>query len=51
MSQQSVTTAQILELTDCADPQDIRVLSLRSQQLRQCLATVAQCVNLVILYL
>lgn len=41
----------MLELTDCDDPQDIRVLSLRGRQLRQCLQTVSQAENLTILYM
>jgi hypothetical protein len=46
-----ITTDMMLELTDCDDPQDIRVLSLRGRQLRQCLQTVSQAENLTILYM
>lgn len=41
----------MLELTDCDDPQEIRVLSLRGRQLRTCLQTVGECQNLSILYM
>lgn len=47
----NVTEELLLELTDCENLEDIRVISLRNRQCRQCLNVLSGCKNLNILYL
>jgi Leucine-rich repeat (LRR) protein len=51
MLNNTVTEELLLELTDCEHLEDIRVVSLRNRQLKQCLKCLAECTNLNILYL
>ena len=46
-----VTESLLLRLTECESLSEIRVLSLRNQQLSECLKTLAQCENLTVAYL
>jgi Leucine-rich repeat (LRR) protein len=46
-----VTESLLLRLTECDSLQEIRVISLRNQQLTGCLKTLAKCENLTIAYL
>lgn len=47
----TVTEELLLELTDCDHLEDIRVISLRNRQVKQCLKCLAGASNLTILYL
>ena len=46
-----VTESLLLRLTECDSLQEIRVISLRNQQLTGCLKTLSKCENLTIAYL
>ena len=46
-----VTDALLLRLTECETLSEIRVISLRNQQLTGCLKTLSKCENLTIAYL
>jgi hypothetical protein len=46
-----VTEALLLRLTECESLTEIRVISLRNQQLTGCLKTLSKCENLTIAYL
>lgn len=46
-----VTESLLLRLTECETLQEIRVISLRNQQLTGCLKTLSKCENLTIAYL
>lgn len=48
---QMVTEGLLLKLTECEDLSEIRVISLRNQQLTTCLKTLSTCENLTIAYL
>jgi Leucine-rich repeat (LRR) protein len=41
----------LLKNTDCETLEEIRVISLRNQQITQCLKILSRCENLTILYL
>ena len=41
----------LLKNTDCETLEEIRVISLRNQQITQCLRVLSRCENLTILYL
>jgi Leucine-rich repeat (LRR) protein len=47
----SVTEELLLELTDCEHLEDIRVVSLRNRNIKQCLKCLTGANNLNILYL
>ena len=47
----NVTEELLLELTDCENLEDVRVISLRNRQCKQCLKVLSGCVNLNIVYL
>lgn len=47
----NVTEELLLELTDCEHLEDVRVISLRNRQCRQCLKVLSSCQNLSIVYL
>jgi len=51
MNNSIVTEELLLELTDCENLDQIKVVSLRSRQLKHCLKCLADCPNLTILYL
>jgi Leucine-rich repeat (LRR) protein len=51
MNNSIVTEELLLELTDCEHLDQIKVVSLRSRQLKHCLKCLADCPNLTILYL
>lgn len=46
-----VSEELLLELTDCECLEDVRVVSLRNRQCRQCLQVLSQCPALTIVYL
>ena len=46
-----VTEALLLRLTECETLSEIRVISLRNQQLTACLKTLSKCEHLTIAYL
>ncbi len=46
-----VTEELLLQLTDCETLEEIRVISLRNKQLKQCLKVLSSCSNLSIAYL
>jgi hypothetical protein len=46
-----VTEALLLRLTECETLSEIRVISLRNQQLTSCLKTLSKCEHLTIAYL
>jgi len=46
-----VTESLLLRLTECESLSEIRVISLRNQQLTGCLKTLSKCENLSIAYL
>ena len=46
-----VTEELLLELTDCEQLDDIKVISLRNRQIRQCMKMLSKCPNLTIIYL
>lgn len=46
-----VTEELLLQLTDCETLEEIRVISLRNKQLKQCLKVLGSCSNLSIAYL
>jgi Leucine-rich repeat (LRR) protein len=46
-----VTEQLLLRLTECDTLAEIRVISLRNQQLTGCLKTLAKCENLTVAYL
>lgn len=46
-----VNEALLLKLTECEDLTEIRVISLRNQQLSSCLKILGKCENLTISYL
>lgn len=46
-----VTEGLLLKLTECEDLSEIRVISLRNQQLTQCMKVLSSCENLTIAYL
>ena len=46
-----VTDSLLLRLTECEALSEIRVISLRNQQLTGCLKTLSKCENLNIAYL
>ena len=47
----TVTEELLLELTDCEHLEDVRVISLRNRECKQCLKVLSGCVNLNIIYL
>lgn len=47
----NVTEELLLELTDCENLEDVRVISLRNRQCRACLKVLSGCPNLNIVYL
>ena len=47
----SVTEEELFRLTDCEHLDDIRVISLKDKQCKQCLKVLQGCANLTILYL
>lgn len=46
-----VTEELLLQLTDCETLEEIRVISLRNKQLKQCFKVLSSCSNLTIAYL
>jgi len=46
-----VTEELLLQLTDCETLEEIRVISLRNKQLKQCFKVLSSCPNLTIAYL
>ena len=48
---QQVTEELLLNLTECKSLSEISVLSLRNKKLEACMKVLAQCVNLMIVYL
>jgi hypothetical protein len=46
-----VTEELLLQLTDCETLEEIRVISLRNKQLKQCFKVLSSCSNITIAYL
>lgn len=46
-----VTEELLLQLTDCETLDEIKVISLRNKQLKQCFKVLSSCPNLTIAYL
>jgi hypothetical protein len=46
-----VSEELLLQLTDCETLEEIRVISLRNKQLKQCFKVLNSCPNLTISYL
>ena len=46
-----VTEELLLQLTDCETLEEVKVISLRNKQLKQCFKVLGSCPNLTIAYL